>query len=138
MLLAVVVSGGPIEDSVVGSDDYYEVLGLPRGADAGAVKKHYRKLAMHWHPDKNKDPIADTNFKRIAEAYEVLSNAEARKLYDSGGKDALKPENQHRGGAGGFNFDFGRSARDLFSDAFGGKDPFENFEEFFGGDSLGR
>ena len=106
-LLAVVASGGPVEDSAVGSDDYYEVLGLPRGADAGAVEKHYRKLAMHWHPDKNKDPAADTNFKRIAEAYEVLSSEEARKLYDSGGKAALRPENQQRGG-GGFNFDFGR------------------------------
>jgi|EP01047_Picozoa_sp_COSAG01_P078577 hypothetical protein len=95
-----------------------------------------RKLAMHWHPDKNKDEMAETNFKRIAEAYEVLSNEEARQRYDEGGKEALKPENQHRGGGGGFNFDFGRSANDVFRDAFGGKDPFENFEEFFGGEGF--
>lgn len=149
-----------MEDSQVDSDDYYEVLGLARDCDSSAVKKHYRKLAMHWHPDKNKAAEAEANFKRIAEAYEVLSDDEARKKYDAGGKDALKPENAQRGGGGGspFNFNFGRSAHDVFKDAFGGKDPFENFvrsvfccmrpslwcfdvrallqEEFFGGEGF--
>ena len=129
---------GPVEDADVSSDDYYAVLGLARDCDAKAVKKHYRKLAMEWHPDKNKAPDAEANFKKVAEAYEVLSNEEARKKYDAGGKDALKPENQQRGGGGGspFNFNFGRSAHDVFKDAFNGKDPFENFEEFFGGDGF--
>ena len=131
------VVAGPVEDHDVTSDDYYRVLGLPRDCEASLVKKHYRKLAMHWHPDKNKAPEAEANFKIIAEAYEVLSNDDARKKYDAGGKDALKPENQqqqHRGGGSPFNFNFGRSAQDIFKDAFDGKDPFENFEEFFGGD----
>lgn len=130
------VVAGPVEEHDVRSEDYYRVLGLPRDCEASLVKKHYRKLAMHWHPDKNKAPEAEANFKIIAEAYEVLSNEDARKKYDAGGKDALKPENQqqHRGGGSPFNFNFGRSAQDIFKDAFDGKDPFENFEEFFGDD----
>ena len=129
------VLAGPVEDHDVTSDDYYRVLGVPRDCDASQVKRHYRKLAMHWHPDKNKAPEAEANFKIIAEAYEVLSNEDARKKYDMGGKDALKPENQqqqHRGAGSPFGFNFGRSAQDIFKDAFDGKDPFENFEEFFG------
>ena len=137
LALAAAVLGGPVEEHDVASDDYYRVLGLPRDCEAALVKKHYRKLAMHWHPDKNKAPEAESNFKIIAEAYEVLSNEDARKKYDAGGKDALKPENQqqhNRGGGSPFNFNFGRSAQDIFKDAFDGKDPFENFEEFFGDD----
>ncbi len=129
------VLAGPVEEHDVTSDDYYRVLGVPRDCEASQVKKHYRKLAMHWHPDKNKAPEAEANFKIIAEAYEVLSNEDARVKYDAGGKDALKPENQqqqHRGGGSPFGFNFGRSAQDIFKDAFDGKDPFENFEEFFG------
>eukprot|EP01052_Picozoa_sp_SAG31_P014991 SAG31_NODE_950_length_10811_cov_4.497760_1_plen_179_part_10 len=135
----------PVNDANVDSDDYYKVLGLAKDCDEKAIKKHYRKLAMHWHPDKNKAPEAETNFKRIAEAYEVLSDPKARKAYDQGGKDFLKSGGGGQSGGRGFDFGFGAGggfksrfsdARDIFKEAFGGKDPFENFEEFFGGDGF--
>ena len=113
---------GIIEASQATSSDYYEVLGLERGCDEEQVKKHYRRLAMHWHPDKNKEPAAEDNFQRIAEAYEVLSNAETRRSYDRG--DTAND---------GFTF---TGAHDVFSDVFDGLDPFEQFEHFFGGESF--
>ena len=65
--------------------DYYEVLGVPRDADAGAIKAAFRKLAMQYHPDRNKEPGAEERFKEIAEAYAVLSDAKKRADYDAGG-----------------------------------------------------
>ncbi|HRV80218.1 MAG TPA: DnaJ domain-containing protein, partial [Planctomycetota bacterium] len=68
--------------------DYYEVLGVARDADAAAIKKAYRKLALKWHPDRHQgaDPKAaeeaEATFKRISEAYEVLSDPEKRAKYD--------------------------------------------------------
>ena len=65
--------------------DYYEVLGVPRGADAAAIKDAFRKLAMQYHPDRNKEPGAEERFKEIAEAYAVLSNPGKRAEYDARG-----------------------------------------------------
>jgi molecular chaperone DnaJ len=65
--------------------DYYEVLGVERGADAKAIKDAFRKLAMQYHPDRNKAPGAEERFKEIAEAYAVLSDAKKRAEYDAGG-----------------------------------------------------
>ena len=90
---------GPVEDADVSSDDYYAVLGLARDCDAKAVKKHYRKLAMEWHPDKNKAPDAEANFKKIAEAYEVLSDAPRRREYDFG-KDCFDNDSVGVGAVG--------------------------------------
>ena len=67
--------------------DYYEVLGVARDAGLNDIKKAYRKLARKYHPDVNKDPGAEEKFKKIAEAYEVLSDSEKRKRYDALGAD---------------------------------------------------
>lgn len=117
------------------SEDYYQVLGLPRNASLVDVKKAYRKLALKWHPDKNPNnkEEAEKKFKEISEAYEVLSDKEKRSLYDKYGKDGL---NNTPGGSKdfhfrhfhgpSFHFSF-RSPEEVFAEFFGGRDPFENF-----------
>src|SRR6201982_937372 len=62
--------------------DYYEVLGVPRDADADKIRRAYRKLARKYHPDLNSDGDAEERFKELGEAYEVLSDAEKRERYD--------------------------------------------------------
>ena len=100
--------------------DYYEVLGIARGADASEIKKAYRKLALKYHPDKNPDNSeAEAKFKEAAEAYEVLSDADKRARYDQFGHDGMK--GGFGGAGGGMNMDdifsqFG----DIFGGAFGG------------------
>jgi molecular chaperone DnaJ len=104
--------------------DYYEVLGVPRGAGPEDLKKAYRKLAVQFHPDKNPgDKSAEEKFKQIAEAYEVLSDSEKRKAYDQFGHAGV----QGAGGGGpgaGFDFaqgfgGFGDIFGDIFSEVFG-------------------
>ncbi|KAK2524226.1 Dnajb6 [Columba livia] len=123
--------------------DYYEVLGVQKHASAEDIKKAYRKLALKWHPDKNPDnkEEAERQFKQVAEAYEVLSDAKKRDIYDRYGKEGLI-----NGGGGGnlhdnpfeFGFTF-RNPEDVFREFFGGRDPFsfdffeDPFEDFFGG-----
>ncbi|MEE9257411.1 MAG: molecular chaperone DnaJ [bacterium] len=104
--------------SVNGKRDYYEVLGVARGAAGGDIKKAYRHLAMKYHPDRNPDdPVAEEQFKEASEAYQILSDGEKRSLYDQYGHDGLR-------GAGvqGFsNFDdIFSSFGDIFSDFLGG------------------
>ena len=70
--------------------DYYEVLGVERTASADELKRAYRKLALEFHPDRNKDnPEAETKFKEAAEAYDVLGNQEKRQKYDQFGHAAF-------------------------------------------------
>ncbi|XP_069853294.1 dnaJ homolog subfamily B member 6 isoform X2 [Dipodomys merriami] len=121
--------------------DYYEVLGVQRHASAEDIKKAYRKLALKWHPDKNPEnkEEAERKFKQVAEAYEVLSDAKKRDIYDKYGKEGL-----NGGGGGGSHFDspfeFGftfRNPDDVFREFFGGRDPFsfdffDPFDDFFG------
>ncbi|KAK3140843.1 hypothetical protein QOZ80_5AG0406580 [Eleusine coracana subsp. coracana] len=105
--------------------DYYKVLGVGRGATDDELKKAYRSLAMKYHPDKNPSPQADSLFKQVSEAYDVLSDPQKRAVYDQYGEDALKagappPPASTRGhGAQGFRFNQ-RSAEEIFSEIFGG------------------
>ena len=113
--------------------DYYDVLGVSRGADAEEIKKAYRKMAIKYHPDKNPgDKQAEENFKEAAEAYEVLSNAEKKARYDQFGHAA----NAHSAAGGGFGGG-SMNMEDIFSqfgDIFGGGSPFDGF---FGGGRQG-
>ena len=106
--------------------DYYEVLGVIKSASPEEIKKAYRKLALKYHPDRNKDDkTAEAKFKEAGEAYHVLSNKERRTNYDQFGHAAF----EGAGGRGDFsNFDFSN----IFSDIFG-SDPFDDFFEGFGG-----
>lgn len=70
--------------------DYYKTLGLPKTATDDEIKKAYRKLALRYHPDKNKAANAEEKFKEVAEAYEVLSDKSKREVYDKYGEDGLK------------------------------------------------
>src|ERR1700722_13437 len=84
--------------------DYYNTLGIPKGATAEEIKKAYRKNALKYHPDKNPgDAAAEKKFKEISEAYEVLSDDKKRQIYDQYGADALKggPGGMGGGGPGG-------------------------------------
>ena len=98
--------------------DYYEVLGLQKGASDDEIKKAFRKLAMKYHPDKNPgDKEAEEKFKEINEAYAVLSDSEQKAKYDQFGHAGIDP-NSFAGGFGGFGgFE---DIFDMFSGAFGG------------------
>jgi molecular chaperone DnaJ len=107
--------------------DYYEVLNVPRDAPEADIKKSFRRLARELHPDVNAhDPEAEEKFKEAAEAYEVLSDAERRRMYDSYGHEGLK--------TGGFspNFEGFGSISDLFSAFFGQG----GFDAAFGGTKM--
>src|SRR5882672_2623719 len=132
--------------------DYYEVLGIKRGASDDEIKKAYRKLARKFHPDLNPgDKTAEEQFKQLQEAYDVLSEAENRKLYDQYGENwrAVKagagapppgwsPGSQGTrrtsGGPQNGNFDFG----DFDFGGFQGAEGFDIFGEMFGGAGRGR
>jgi len=129
--------------AAAGKPSYYEVLDVPKDADAKAIKSAYRKMALKWHPDKHPDnkQEAEEKFREVAEAYEVLSDPERRKRYDLGGDGS---QDAFGGGQRGGNFDFGdffggfgggrggfKDPKDLFKEMFGDADPFANFDKFF-------
>ena len=98
--------------------DYYEVLGVNKSASADQIKSAYRKLAVKYHPDKNKgDKGAEEKFKEASEAYHVLSNSERKQNYDNFGHAAFENGGGGRGGFG--NFDFSNHFSDIFEDFFG-------------------
>lgn len=127
--------------------DFYEVLGVPKTATKDEIKSAYRKMAMKYHPDRNKAPDAEEKFKGINEAYEVLSNEQKRGAYDQYGHAAFDPS---AGGFGGHtysnqsgpNFTYSQGGNNPFGDAgfdFGGfNNPFDIFEQFFGGGFSGQ
>ena len=104
--------------------DYYEVLGVDRGADEATIKKAYRQLAKKYHPDMNPgDKEAEKKLKEASEAYAVLSDAEKRRQYDQFGHAAFEQGGGGAGGFGGFDFnggDMGDIFGDIFGDLFGG------------------
>ena len=130
--------------------DYYEVLGVQRSANKEEIKNSYRKLALQYHPDRNKSPGAEERFKEISEAYAVLSDDEKRKRYDTYGH--VGAEEVFRGSEANFDevfrdMGFG-GFRDIFEQIFGGggrggfgsarNDPFGFGFSFGGGRKKGR
>lgn len=125
--------------------DFYTVLGVSKTASAAEIKSAYRKLALKWHPDRNKSAEATTKFKEINKAYEVLSDIKKKEVYDQVGHDGFarggygSAANQAGQGyqQGPFSYSYSSSAGNPFEgfdpSQFGGfSDPFEIFEQFFG------
>lgn len=138
--------------------DYYDILGVSKNATAEELKRAYRKLALEWHPDRNKSSDAEQKFKEINEAYEVLSDPQKKSAYDQFGHAVFEQgagAGGPSGGFGGFGTRTGRygpftytyttrGGENPFSakggpgsdwEGFGFTDPFEIFEQFFGGAS---
>ena len=119
--------------------DYYDILGVSKDSSADEIKKAYRKQAVEWHPDKHKDnkEAAEKRFKEINEAYQVLSDADKRSAYDRFGHQAFSPGGasgaQGFGGASPFNGGFRVHVAGNGAQGFDFGDPFEIFEQFFGG-----
>lgn len=104
------------------AQDFYETLGVERGASDAELKSAYRKLAMQFHPDRNPDNAeAEQKFKELSAAYEVLKDADSRQAYDRMGHDAFTQRQNGAGGAGagGFDFNFTSSFSDIFDEVFG-------------------
>lgn len=114
--------------------DFYKILGIAKTATDDEIKKAYRKLALKYHPDKNKSPAAEERFKEIAEAYEVLSDKKKRDVFDQYGEEGLKggiPGTGADSCGSGFSYQFHGDPRATFAQFFGSSDP---FGVFFGAD----
>ena len=108
-------------------EDFYEILGVSKSASESEIKKAYRKKAIKYHPDKNPgDSQAEENFKKAAEAYEVLGNKEKRSKYDQFGHSAFDGSGGF-GGAGMNMDDIFSQFGDIFVSAFGGGSGFGGF-----------
>lgn len=113
--------------------DYYKILGIKKGATDDDIKKAYRKLALKYHPDKNKAPGAEEKFKEVAEAYEVLSDKKKRDVYDQFGEEGLKGGTPSGGpgtgnlGGSSFSYTYHGDPRATFAQFFGSSSPFQAF-----------
>lgn len=110
--------------------DYYKILGLDKQAKEDEIKKAYHKLALKYHPDKNKSAGAEEKFKEIAEAYEVLSDKKRKQIYDQYGEEGLKNGCGAPGGGvgmtpGGFTYVFHNDPKATFAQFFGTSNPFD-------------
>jgi molecular chaperone DnaJ len=100
--------------------DFYKVLDVPRNATEAEIKKAYRRLAMKYHPDRNpNDREAEEHFKEAKEAYEVLSEANTRAVYDQYGHAGIEASRAGASGGGGFGFSSAEAFSDVFGDVFG-------------------
>lgn len=127
--------------------DFYQVLGISKTASPEEIKKAYRKLALEYHPDKNKTKEAEGKFKEVTQAYEVLSDSTKKQQYDQFGHAAFtqggggQPGGGPFGGGqsgqyGPFSYSYSTGGNGAGGFDFGGfSDPFEIFEQFFGGGS---
>lgn len=127
--------------------DYYDILGVTKSASADEIKKAYRKQALEWHPDKHSEDkeAAEKRFKEINEAYQVLSDSEKRSAYDQFGHAAFSAGGAPgAGGFGGYGSPFGGNSGTwrVYTSGNGSQysgfdfgDPFDIFEQFFGGGS---
>lgn len=113
-LFLVTIAALAVLTSVVCDRDFYKILGVSKKASQREIKQAYKRLAKELHPDKNKDPDASQKFQDLGAAYEVLSNEEKRKKYDSCGENCLKRDGMMDGGMdpfasffGDFGFHFG-------------------------------
>uniref|UniRef100_A0A8C6PRH0 DnaJ heat shock protein family (Hsp40) member B5 n=1 Tax=Nothobranchius furzeri TaxID=105023 RepID=A0A8C6PRH0_NOTFU len=112
--------------------DYYKTLGISKGSNEDEIKKAYRRMALRFHPDKNKDANAEEKFKEIAEAYEVLSDPKKRVIYDQLGEEGLKTGSSSSSGAPGsstYHYTFHGDPHATFASFFGGSNPFDMFFE---------
>uniref|UniRef100_A0A0K0F8Z4 DnaJ homolog dnj-20 n=1 Tax=Strongyloides venezuelensis TaxID=75913 RepID=A0A0K0F8Z4_STRVS len=116
--------------------DYYKILGIDKNASEADIKKAYRKMAMKYHPDKNKDPSAEAKFKEVAEAYDVLSDPQKKEVFDKYGEEGLKgtggggPGGNGGASGPGFHYTFQGDPRDIFAQFMGGDDI---INQLFGG-----
>ncbi len=129
---------------MVTSRDYYEILGVSKSASETELKQAYRKMALQWHPDRNKTKEAESKFKEVNEAYEILSNPQKKVAYDQYGHSAFQQgagQGPFAGGASGqgpFSYSYSSGGQGFDFSDFGVSDPFDIFEQFFGGSPFGR
>lgn len=110
-----------MREEAMAKRDYYEILGVDQNTPGDQLKKAYRQIAFKHHPDRSSDPKSEDIFKEASEAYEVLSNPEKRKVYDTYGHDGLNNAGGRGGGFSGFSDMFnGFGFDDIFSEIFGG------------------
>lgn len=139
---------------MAGSQNFYDTLGVSKSASPDELKRAYRKLALQYHPDKNKTKEAEDKFKEINQAYEVLSDPQKKQTYDQVGHAGFQqgagaggpfggaggPFGQQGGSYGPFTYSYSTngSQQGANFDLGGFSDPFEIFEQFFGGGNIRR
>ncbi|EDO38741.1 predicted protein [Nematostella vectensis] len=112
--------------------NYYAILGVPRNASDDDIKKAYRRQALIFHPDKNKNSGAEEKFKEISEAYKVLTDPRQRDIFDMYGEEGLKgtSDSPFGGPCGGFGFSFSEDPMKIFAEVFRDEEPFKETGNF--------